>query len=135
MSSAVLSHYERRRQETADRIVQAAADLFGERGVAATTVADICERADVARQTFFNHFETKQDLVQAIARRGIGFFEEAVATARREGDDTASRLARLFEVIHTAAVSVGPMHQDLVAEVTRATYDTSDPASLGKVRR
>lgn len=135
MSTAAASHYERRRRETADRIVEAAARLFGERGVAATTVSDICERAGVARQTFFNHFETKQDLVQALADRGNAFFEQAVATARREGRDTASRIARLFEIIHTAAASVGPMHQDMVAEVTRAFHDTRDQATLRSVRR
>ena len=135
MSTAAVSHYERRRQETADRIIEAASRLFGERGVASTTVADICERADVARQTFFNHFETKQDLVAALARRGQDFFLEALETARREGRDTQGRIARLFEIVHTSAEAVGPMHQDLVAEVTRAFHDTSDPPTLGSGRR
>jgi AcrR family transcriptional regulator len=135
LSTAVASRHERRRQETADRIVEAAAYLFGERGVAATTVADICERADIARQTFFNHFETKQDLVGALARRGNDFFREAVATARSEGLDTATRIARLFEIVHTATASVGPMHQDMLAEVTRVFHDTSDRETLDSVLR
>ena len=130
-SRAATSDAARRRPTASSKAPPA---LFGERGVAATTVADICERADVARQTFFNHFETKQELVQALARRGNEFFEEAVATARREGHDTASRITRLFEVIHTAAASVGPMHQDMVSEVTRAFHDTSDPATYGACR-
>jgi AcrR family transcriptional regulator len=66
-TSVTRTRQARRRLETADRIAEAAGALFAERGVVATTVTDICERADVARQTFFNHFGSKQDLVEAIA--------------------------------------------------------------------
>ena len=135
LSTAAATRSERRRQETADRIAEAAAALFGERGVAATTVSDICERADVARQTFFNHFATKQDVAQEIARRGHDFFLEALETARREGASTGERLARFFASIHEAAAAVGPMHQDLVSEVVRASYQASDPARIGALRR
>jgi len=135
LSTAPASRSERRRQETADRIAEAAAALFGERGVAATTVSDICERADVARQTFFNHFATKQDVAQEIARRGHDFFLEAIEAARREGGSTGERLARFFASIHEAAAAVGPMHQDLVSEVVRANYESSDPVRIGALQR
>ncbi len=117
--STTASRHQRRRQETADRLVEAAATLFGERGVEATKVADICERADVAHQTFFNHFPTKQDLVREIARIGHGFFLAAVETAVREGRSTGERLARLFSTVHESAAAAGPMHQDLVSETFR----------------
>jgi AcrR family transcriptional regulator len=117
--STTASRHQRRRQETADRIVEAAALLFGERGVEATKVADICERADIAHQTFFNHFPTKQDLVREIARIGHGFFLAVVETATEEGRSTEERLARLFASVHEAAAAAGPMHQDLVSETFR----------------
>lgn len=118
MSTAPNRH-QRRRRETADRIVEAAGALFGERGVEATKVADICERADVAHQTFFNHFPTKQDLVREIARIGRDFFVAAIETATREGRSTGERIARLFASIHEAALTAGPMHRDLVFETMR----------------
>jgi len=118
-TSLASSRYERRRRETAERLVEAAATLFGERGVEATTVADICARADVAHQTFFNHFPSKRDLVREITRIGHGFFLEAVETAVREGRSTGERLARLFSSIHVAAAGAGPMHQDLISETFR----------------
>ena len=117
--STAPNRYQRRRQQTADRIVEAAAFLFGERGVEATKVADICERADVAHQTFFNHFETKQELVREIARAGHDFFVAAIDTATGAGRNTGERLARLFASIHEAAATAGPMHQDLVSETMR----------------
>ncbi len=128
-------HYQRRRQETADRIVQAAVALFGERGVEATTVADICGRAEVAHQTFFNHFAAKQDLVRDLVRRGHAFVLESLATAQREEKSTGERLARLFSLLHGAAAAVGPMHQDLVSETIRAAHETDDPARSREIHR
>jgi AcrR family transcriptional regulator len=135
LSTSAANRHERRRQETADRILEAAATLFGERGVAATTVADICERADVARQTFFNHFETKQEVAQALARRGHGFLLEALEQAQREERTTEQRIAYVLRQIHTSASAVGPMHQDLVSEVMRAAFDATDPTDVSASQR
>jgi AcrR family transcriptional regulator len=123
LSSPTLSQRQQRRREaTADRIVEAAGALFAEHGVAATTVAAIAARADVAHQTFFNHFPAKQDVVREIARRGHSFFAEAIEAAAREGKSTPERLARLFASIPQSAAAAGPMHQDLIAETFRAAH-------------
>jgi AcrR family transcriptional regulator len=128
-TSAASTRYERRRRETAGRIVAAAATLFAERGVEATKVADICARADVAHQTFFNHFPTKEDLVREIARTGHDFFVAAIEKATAEGRSTGERLARLFSAIHEAAATTGPMHRDLVFETMREAESVRDDAS------
>jgi AcrR family transcriptional regulator len=128
-TSPATTRYERRRRETADRIVEAAALLFAERGVEATKVADICARADVAHQTFFNHFPTKQDLVREIARAGHDFFVAAIETATAEGRSTGERLARLFAAIHEAAATTGPMHRDLVFETMREAESVREDAA------
>jgi len=132
---STLTRYDRQRRETTDRIVAAAAELFGEQGIQATKVADICARADVAQQTFFNHFPAKQDVVRELVRRGYDFFLTAVEAACREASTTGERLARLFEKLHTAGVEVGPMHQDLVAETFRAASAESDAERTREVRR
>ena len=93
--------------------MSAAAALFGERGVEKTTVADLCERADVARQTFFNHFGSKQDLVRELARRGRDYFVKTVGATLRHAGGTGERIAQLFAGIHDANAAVGPMNQDL----------------------
>jgi AcrR family transcriptional regulator len=54
---------ERKKQRTRERIVEAAFELFDERGFEGTTIADIAEAADIAPRTFFSYFPSKDDVV------------------------------------------------------------------------
>ena len=54
---------ELRRQETRARIVDAAAELFAERGFDDVSVVEIAKRAGVVEKTVFNHFPVKEGLV------------------------------------------------------------------------
>jgi AcrR family transcriptional regulator len=56
---------ERKQQRARDEIIAAAYDLFAERGYTEVTVADIAERAQVGRTTFFRYFGDKQEVVFA----------------------------------------------------------------------
>src|SRR5215813_535883 len=96
MSSRPLSRLDRRKQETRERILAAAVELFGEVGVEATKISDVCERADVARQTFFNHFPAKNDLLTAIYREGFGFVSATLDSACERGSTTRERIALFF---------------------------------------
>ena len=46
-----------------DRLVDAAFELFVERGYDQTTVDDIAERAKVSRTTFFRTYRSKEDVI------------------------------------------------------------------------
>jgi AcrR family transcriptional regulator len=56
---------ERKRRQARQRIIQAAQELFVERGFDDVSVGDIAERAEVGRTTFFRHFRDKQEVVFA----------------------------------------------------------------------
>lgn len=55
----------RKRLRARDEIIEAAHELFAERGYPAVTVVDIVERAEVGRTTFFRYFGDKQEVVFA----------------------------------------------------------------------
>jgi AcrR family transcriptional regulator len=60
--TAELGRRERKKQLTRRAISDVATEMFMERGFDAVTVAEVAAAADVAVQTVFNHFPTKEDL-------------------------------------------------------------------------
>lgn len=62
-----VSRRERKKQETRQHLLQAAWQLFQEKGYDDTTVQEITKEADVAKSTFFNYFETKEAILGEIA--------------------------------------------------------------------
>jgi AcrR family transcriptional regulator len=56
---------------TRRRMVEAAYSLFCESGYRATTMAAIAERADVAVQTLYFTFHTKDELLQEVHKRAV----------------------------------------------------------------
>jgi AcrR family transcriptional regulator len=127
------SRRERRVREVHDRIVSAAMERFAAHGVEAAKVDEICQAADIAQKTFFNHFPTKQHLLREIAEGFLHALLALVETARREGGTTAQQLERFFGLVATAVERGGPMHRSFVMEVVRLVHDT--PPNVEQSRR
>ncbi|MFT4295942.1 MAG: TetR/AcrR family transcriptional regulator [Micropruina sp.] len=58
-----------RRRATRERLMDAATELFAERGVLAASVEEICERAGFTRGAFYSNFESKDELCLDVLRR------------------------------------------------------------------
>ena len=86
------SRRERRRREIHERILEAAVALFERKGFAATTALEIANSADVAEKTFYNHFPTKQHLIEELAERSVEGTARLLAEAHRIPGTTADRL-------------------------------------------
>ena len=86
MTEVELSRRERKKEETKDRIFKAAFALFKRQGVEATTIDDICEKADVAKGTFFNYFPRKEAVFGHLAEEWFAQAEaESAAILARPG--------------------------------------------------
>jgi AcrR family transcriptional regulator len=55
--------------QTRERILDAALELFSERGAQGTTMNELARRADVAPTTVSNHFKTQESLIEAVVER------------------------------------------------------------------
>ena len=64
-----------------ERLVDAAFDLFAERGYDHTTVDDIAERANVGRTTFFRHYRSKEDVIFPEHDKLIATVQQRLATS------------------------------------------------------
>ena len=58
-----------RRLATRERLMDAAVELFGERGVLAASVEEICERDGFTRGAFYSNFESKDELCLGVLQR------------------------------------------------------------------
>ena len=107
---------ELRRQETRARIVEAAADLFAERGFDEVSVVEIAQRAGVVEKTVFNHFPLKEGLVFETDPP----IREALldAVRRRPAGESAAAAAGSFVVAATAVLGT-PEAADGVATMAR----------------
>ncbi|PYY56534.1 TetR/AcrR family transcriptional regulator [Curtobacterium sp. MCSS17_011] len=90
---------ERKQHAARQRIMRAATDLFAERGFDSVSVADIADRAEVGRTTFFRHFSDKQEVVfareqalfDALTRENLG----SVPADHRSASDAVRALQPL----------------------------------------
>ncbi len=147
---------EQRYQETRARIVDAAADLFAERGFDAVSVVEIAKRAGVVEKTVFNHFPMKEGLVfdadppmreallEAVRKRPSGESVSAAAGSfvvaavsllgAPEAADGVARMARVIRGSRTLQVRereiLGELTDalaGLIAEETRAWPGQVEP--------
>jgi AcrR family transcriptional regulator len=95
-----------RREATRQRILDAAREVFAERGVIGGTVEDICDRAGFTRGAFYSNFGDKDDVVDALVQREherlLGHVESIFAEVDRavaEAGDLPSVLGILVEQV------------------------------------
>ena len=58
-----------RRDATRERVLDAAREVFAERGVFGATVEEICDRAGFTRGAFYSNFSDKDDVLEALIAR------------------------------------------------------------------
>ena len=80
MGQAVNDVYEQRRSD----IVEAARQLYEERGLSRTSVKDIAERAGITRSLFYHYFPDKQAVTSAVLDDFVEDYIEALSIWNNE---------------------------------------------------
>ena len=97
MTELELSRRERKKEETKERIFKVALKLFKQKGLEATTVDEIAEKADVAKGTFFNYFPRKEAVLAYLPEMWVEQAEaEAVEVMDVRGVPQFERIRDLF---------------------------------------
>lgn len=82
-----------------ERILQAAIDLYSQRGFRSTTVGDVAARADVARATVLNHFGGAGGLADAAVDAIVASLRMPTAAIFDGAAGPAERLRRLVPAL------------------------------------
>lgn len=120
---------ERKKEQTRRLIAETARGLFSERGFEHVTIAEVAEAADVAVQTVFNYFPTKEDLVYW---RLTSFEDDLLAAIRgREPGESALEAFQGFLLAQQGLLGRhDPEARELLTSFTRMI--ASSPALLAR---
>ncbi|MEO0439229.1 MAG: TetR/AcrR family transcriptional regulator [Pseudomonadota bacterium] len=83
----------RRKQRTRALLIKVANEVFLAKGVDGASVTDITDEADVAYGTFYNYFNSVEEIVTASVEQVISEINDEISTGLRESTDPALQLA------------------------------------------
>jgi AcrR family transcriptional regulator len=75
---------EERKAQNREKLLAAARKVFAEKGVGAATARDIVRETDLATGTFYNYFESKEEVFTALLSELAGKARQRVRAQRRE---------------------------------------------------
>ena len=82
------------------RVLQAAIDLFAEKGYASTSVREIVALAGVTKPVLYYYFENKEGLLRAILDRAAAWQEALVSQVLGASGTAEQKLDELFTLIY-----------------------------------
>ncbi|MCB1704767.1 MAG: TetR/AcrR family transcriptional regulator [Halioglobus sp.] len=122
---------------TAERILDAAEDLFAEKGYSATSLGDVADRVGIRSPSLYNHFKNKEALYEAVLERLLADFSAPLAELNG-GPVTNERVFSWLETIvrqhhanpnlarllQHAALSGGPHTNELIDRLFRPMFQS-----------
>jgi AcrR family transcriptional regulator len=118
-AGAVEGRRERKKRELRRRIYDEAGRLFLRQGFDATTVEQISEAADVAQATFFNHYPSKDDLIQQMTSEVLGVVGLLIEEQRKRKAGTAERIGDVAARATTLIENTQLLTRDLLRALMR----------------
>ena len=124
---------------TAERILDAAEDLFAERGYTATSLGDVADRVGIRSPSLYNHFRNKEALYTAVLERLLTDFSAPIEKLS-VGEVTSQEVMDWLEVIvrkhhanpnlarllQHAALSGGPQTNELIDRFFRPMFQPAE---------
>jgi len=123
-----LGRRETKKEQTKLRILQAALQLFKEKGLEGTTTKQISRKAGIAEGTLFNYFETKEDLAMYFFQKET---DNLIAWYRAEKRlQKAALPEKLFAIIHRQLEYLEPYEEFIGAVFCRSLQPASSLSPL-----
>ena len=115
---------------TKNKIFETASDLIEEKGYNNVTIKEICEKAGVAKGTFYHYFSAKEDIIIETYKKIDKYYEDIIEKGF-EFDDT---FQKILEVISHKTTYVQKCNIDKVKEVYKSQIDVGNNFFVSKER-
>src|SRR3984957_6306395 len=120
-----------RTRRTRAAVVDAAQNLFVERGYAATTIEAISDLSDTPQATVYRLFSSKLGILKSLLDISIGGDDQAVAVLDRpevrallSDQDPKNQLTGFAAFVRDVMVRAGPVHR-ILADASRSEPDAA----------
>lgn len=88
-----MTRHTRRRLATRGKLIRAALEVMALKGVEDTTIQDITQTADVGFGSFYNHFESKEAILEAVMEGVVDTWSDALDGLATKRSDPAEAFA------------------------------------------
>lgn len=132
-------------KSTAQRVLDAAEDLFAEKGYDATSLGDVADEVGIRSPSLYNHFKNKQALYSAVVERLLVKFDGPLMNMLKPPVTTESVFLWLetFVTLHHenpnfarllqhAALSGGPQTKELIERMFMPLFAPSEPQEVNE---
>jgi AcrR family transcriptional regulator len=99
--------WRRRKEARPAEIVEAAMEVFAEKGFAAAKLDDIARKAGIAKATLYLYFDTKHEIFRAVAQSAVASLFEALESQSEGTDAPFAELAPKLLLRAAAMMKVG----------------------------
>jgi AcrR family transcriptional regulator len=108
------------RDGSRSKILEAARELFAERGPDDVTMAEVAQAAGVARATVFNHFGSKHALIEGITEDVLSSYQALLEQAIADRDTPTPEIVRsLFEFMGRGIEEDRRFHRAVFREIAK----------------
>lgn len=126
-----------KKEEKRKKLLDAAYDLFTSTGVSNTTISMICDKAGIAKGTFYLYFSDKEDILRNLIRR-VSFdvlkdaHDEAIKDKKGFIDTVINMASYLIELFKNDRDALLVMKKDFIWPISEEEFNaTKEPTMVG----
>ena len=128
-----------KKEEKRKKILDSAYELFTSIGVSNTSISMICEKAGIAKGTFYLYFTDKEDVLRNLVRRvSFDILKAAHEESLKQKDDfidsvicMANYLIELFKNDRDALLVI---KKDFIWPISEEEFNTTTDPTMSKIR-
>jgi len=83
----------KKKERTLNQILDAAKRVFVRKGIDLVTITDIRDEAEISQGTFYNYFQTKEEVLDVLGARVSEYYREKIFVISDQYHDPAERFA------------------------------------------
>ncbi|MDD6559719.1 MAG: TetR/AcrR family transcriptional regulator [Lactimicrobium massiliense] len=127
--------------EKRKKLLDSSYELFVEKGISNVSIAEICQKAGIAKGTFYLYFTSKEDIARALNRRiSFTLMQKAYDKVNRNRKDTFAdnviTMANfIIDYFHADTETLKMMRKDFIFPLTVDDFDNSTNPLMVSLRQ